>query len=323
MANIDVRKKVRVHIQLVEALQLENLKEIDFEVFFFWLAHLSKSHVDETEYILKLPELEQLTGHQYNLQEYVQSAKKLRKIDLVIDTEKEIIVDGLFNQAKFIKGTRSVRVTVSKEVKPYILDLTQNYQNHQLYSMLRLKSKHAKKLYMYLIQHRPKKGFARNTIESKPIEEFKRELGYINSETGKEMYEKFGHFNDRVLKTAKKEINSVADIKFSYTPKKWGRQVMWLDIDVENKNNEELIKLNEFNHSENYSLEEGLDKVNLKIELFERFKLTEKQAETAVNRLNHKMLENLLEEVKKAKPDNIGAYTVRAIYNEFGITLKP
>jgi plasmid replication initiation protein len=328
MANISLlNKQVRVHEQLSEALRQENLKGIELEITFFLFAKLSKSHKDDTVYYLNMAELERLTGNSYNLNEYIAAAKRLRDVQFTIDREKGILVTGLLHEADFLRGKGTVEVLISKKLKPYLLDLTQNYNKHQLFSMLRLKSKHSKIMYMYLCQYRPKKGFNRHSIDSKDLKKLKEELGFINPETGEEKYKKFGHFNDRVLKIAKEEINELTDIKFSYEKVKWGREVIALNINIENKNNEELIstKLEDFSEitDKDRSLEENLKELSDFERLTKIYELTEIQAKTVLRRLDRNMLFETLARVDEAKKNNqikksVGGFSVKAIQNDFG-----
>jgi plasmid replication initiation protein len=328
MANISLlQKQVRVHEQLSEALRQENLKEIELEITFFLFAKLSKSHKDDTTYRLNMAELENLTGHSYNLSEYIKAAKRLRNITFTVDREKGVLVTGLLHEADFLKGKGTVEVLVSKKLKPYLIDLTKNYTKHQLFSMLRLKSKHSKIIYMYLCQYRPKKGYVRQTIESKDLKKLKEKLGYINQETGEEKYKKYGEFNREVLKVAKKEINGLTDIKFSYTPVKWGREVVALTIDIENKSNEELIssKLEDFTQitDKNKSLEENLKELSDFEKLTTIYELTEHQAKEVMRKLDRKMLFDTLQRVDEAKKNNkikksVGGFSVQTIKNQFG-----
>lgn len=329
MANIDVKKEVRVHKQLAEALRTESLNEIELEGLFFLFAKISKSHKDDTVYYLKLDDLERLTGHSYNLSDYVSAFKRLRQITLTIDRGESILVSGVLNDADLVKGKRTVEVTISKKMKPYLLGLTNNYTKNQLFSILRLGSKNSKKLYLYLCQYRPKKGVVRHTIESLPVKELRDALGFIDHKTGKEQYGSFGNFNNRVLKKAKEEINTLTDIKFSYKTKKWGREVYWLDIAVENKSNDELIQLEDFSEltEKTDSFEQKKEKLNDFETLKTIYGLSEAQAKTALSRLDKKALWNKLGEVdeyvqklkeKGKNVKNLGALTNTFIYNEWG-----
>ncbi len=332
MSNIKLlTKKVRIHEYLSEALRQANMKEIEMELSMFLFAKMTKSHENVTVYHLNIKELQNLTGHSYNLNDYVRAAKRLREITFVIDREKSILVTGLINDADFIKGKGTVEVTISKKLKPYLMDLFLQWTEHQLFSMLNLKSKHSKKIYMYLCQNRPKSGYIRNTLEAINLKTFKEKTGYIDLETGEETYTNFGDFNKRVLKVAKKEINELTDIRFAYKPVKWGREVVALNIDIENKKNDEVIssKFEAFGimANQNKSLEENLQNISDFEKLTKIYELSEAQAKKVLRMLDRTMLFDELKKVDKAKKNNnikksVGGYSIRTIKNAFGLDLN-
>lgn len=100
MTKIDLRKKVRIHEELAEALSTMSIREIDFETLFFLLAKISKSHTDETVYNLSKVDFEALTGSEQNTTYYTNSFKRLRSITLEIETDKSILIDGLVSSAE-------------------------------------------------------------------------------------------------------------------------------------------------------------------------------------------------------------------------------
>lgn len=333
MANIDLRKKVRIHELLSEALSNFTLEEYDYEVMFYLLAKITKTHKDETVYLLNLKELDQLTGKEHNLTRFINSAKKLRSLTIVIEDSKKILIDGILSTAVFMKGKSTMEVSISKYMKPYLLELTQNYTEHQLYSIMRLKSKHAKKLYLYFNNHRPKKGVLRSIIEKQPIEKFKIELGYKNPETGEELQKKWNNFKNSVLDIAKEEINALTNIRIAYYTEKWGRETYWIEWHIENKNNTELIQLEQFNTnqitSDDKNLTENLQEVNDFVKLTKVYGLDDEQAKIALKRISRELLNEILaiidDQVEKKKAEgkkitNMGGYSVK-VFSSKGLDL--
>ncbi len=329
MANIDLRKKVRIHEALSETLSAMPLKELDFETLFFLLAKLSKSHKDETVYNLNIREFQELTGGEHNLYQYVDSFKRLRSYTFEIETDKSILVDGILQSAELMKGLGTVQVQLSSKMKPYLLSLTENYTEHQLYSIIKLKSKHSKRFYLYFCNHRPRSGVLRTVLEYQTIEEFKERLGYIDKETGRKLYEKTGHFIDRVLKVARDEINTCSNLRIAYKLKKWGREYNWIEWTIENKANEELIKLESFNQ---IGLGEGdfaqkIDEMAFIERLKEEYGLSDHQADKVAKMLDRTMLLNSLKKVDVAKENkkiktSLGGFTRKVLLTDFGTDLK-
>lgn len=329
MANIDLRKKIRIHEALSEVLSEVQLKELDYETLFFLFAKISKSHKDETVYNLNINELQQLTGEKPNLERYKNSIKRLRKITFEIETDEYVLIDGVLSSAKFIKGKGQMQVKISSDMKPFLLQLTQGYTEHQLYSIMRLRSKHAKKLYLFFCNHRPKNGVLRTVLEMQTIEDFKTQTGYINPETGEELYKNWHDFNKRVLKVAKEEINALSNIKIAYNTKKYGREVYWIEWHIENKNNQELIQLEQFNTnqlvSDDKSFQENMQEINDFAKLTTVYGLDERQAKIALKRISKELLNEILaiidDQVKKKKDKgeiirSMGAYSVKVFFDK-------
>jgi plasmid replication initiation protein len=329
MANIDLRKNVRIHEALSEVLSELNLKELDYETMFFLFAKISKSHKDEMVYNLDIKELEQLTGEQTNLFRYIDSVKRLRKITIEIETDEYVLIDGILSSAKFIKGKSTMQVKISSDMKPFLLDLVKNYTEHQLYSIMRLKSKHAKKLYLFFNNLRPKSGCIRTVLDMQTIEEFKIKTGYKDPETGEETYKTWHDFNKRVLEVAKEEINALSNIKIAYNTKKFGREVYWIEWHIENKDNRELIQLEQFNThqitSSDKDFKENLQEISDFAKLTKVYGLNEKQAEIALKRISRELLNEILtiidNQVKKKKDKgetitNMGGYSVKVFFDK-------
>ncbi len=329
MANIDLRKKVRVSDIFIETVNKFNLKQIDYENMFFVLAKLSKSHKDETVYRLNLKDFFQLTGDTPNLTRFIDSMTKLRSITFVINDDKRILIDGFLSSVEYLKGTSTVEVKVSSKMKPYLLNVVSDYSEHQLYSIMRLKSKHAKRLYLFFNGQRPTNGILRAVLEMQTIEEFKIKTGYKNPETGEEIHPKWSNFKNRVLDVAKKEINALSNIKIAYKTKKFGHETYWIEWYIENKNNTELIQLEQFNTnqitSSDKDFKENLQEISDFAKLTKVYGLDERQAKIALKRISKELLNEVLaiidDQVKKKKDNgeiirSMGAYSVKVFFDK-------
>ena len=330
---VDLSKNVRIHEALAEVFNKIQLKELSYEVMFFLFAKLSKSHEDETEYVLDMKQFQTLTGRQANLQEYKNAVRELRGLTLEIETDEYELIDGVLSSAKFMKGAGSMRVKISSDMKPYLLNLVNNYTAPQLFSMLRLNSKHAKKLYLYFYPKRPKKGLIRTVLEETSITQFKVDTGYIDSE-GKEFYKQWIHFKTRVLEVAKDEINAVSDIKVAYYPRKLGRGYYFIEWHIENKNNEEMIQLEEFD--QNKAIEANFDEKMKELDLTARLNLcglSSWQINKLLKKVDHEHLKNtflsktikgetLEKYVQAIQETKRGKYTVKAVIDQYDIDLN-
>lgn len=319
-------KRVRVLNPFVEQLIIQNFTQVELDLFFFLLGKLTKSHQDETVYTLKLEELANFAGHSYNLDNFVEAARQLRKKEIIINDDKRILIDGLLSSAEFMKGKRLVEITVSKKMKPFLIGLTYNYTSVQLFSLVKLKSVYAKRIYLYFTHpdRKPKKGIVRANFHF-TIKDFKSEIGLIN-DAGQEMFTRISDFKRKVLVPAKEQINEWSDIKLQYKMTKFGREFFYIDWDIERNDNKHLLP----EYEQPIQLElpeetftESIEKLSIKANLIEQFKVREDLAEKTARMIDSKMLHDMLKgvsiEAKKGTIKDIGAYTAGIIYNKWGL----
>jgi len=323
---IDLAKKARVRNDLAETLPKYDFSKVELDIFFYLLSKITKDHTDETTYILDAKKLIELTDTQYNLPEYVEAAKALRNKTLVIEDEESILVDGLLSNVRFIKGKGVVVVKISSDMKPFILNLTANYTALQLFSLLKLKSKYSKRFYIFLSRHKPLKGIVRSHLEY-TIEDFKKQLGLINDD-GKELFKQIFDFKTKVLDVAKEQINDFSDLRVQYKLRKLGREYFYIDWDIENKDNLNLIPSYDDGIKaidKDTTFKESIDKTKNLVVLVDHFKLSKAQAEKVLKILQPAALNEVLTEIneyiKKGTVKDRGAYTVKSIKDKFGIKL--
>ena len=177
---------------------------------------------------------------------------------------------------EYVKATASIRVSISSEIIPYIIELKEKFTQFRLENILYLRSAHAIKLYQILAQYKTAKK------RDITVRELRNMLG-INEEKS---YEQFGHIKERILEISKREINEKTDLIISYSLVKQSRKVVAIKFKITQKPNQETQAKKEF---EKYILQlpdtdslktlfqvYGFDQASVRIE-FQKF-LTEKVA---------------------------------------------
>jgi plasmid replication initiation protein len=300
------------------------LTACQLDIYFYLLSILRKNDEPEKFYDIYVTQIEELTGRKWNYQQLRESTKDLLgKVIEFDDLEGNFCQTSLISSAKYIKKTGCVRVTVSYLIRPLLWDLKQQYTSFQLYCALAMTSKFAKRIYLLCSEW--KNNLVENgaTAVSKTytIDELRYILG-LSDPTGKEpdQYKQWGEFKENVLEISKKQINQYSDLKINYRVQKQGRSYQLIQFSISQNNDHQLII--DFNQED---LKERIELTNRKVYLVEKYKLSDKQANTVVRRLEVMAVKDLLDEVNKAndagKVKNIGAYTVAAIKNQFGIEL--
>ena len=201
----------------------------EMDIVFFLLSKLSKSDKPGTLYQLRVRELEQLTGREWNYGRLFESTEQLRSRGYVINGEK---VDersgnvtptklqvGLLASAEYITGQGTIELEISEKIRPYLIDLKNNFTSYKLQAALSLTSKYAKRIYQLASQWK-------DLGESKTytLDELK-EMLYLKDPKDREpeQYTRISSLQAKVLDVAVDQINQHTDLRISYELKKKGR----------------------------------------------------------------------------------------------------
>ena len=129
----------------------------------------------------------------------------------------------------------TIEIKLDRDMKPYLLQLQENFTQYELAYTLRFKSKYSIRLYEYIQSiHYDKLKEYQKTIS---VEELKKVLGA-------DTYKLFKDFNTRVLKTAIKEINETSEKQIKVEHIKENKKVVALKLIIKNKEIIETFLLN-------------------------------------------------------------------------------
>jgi plasmid replication initiation protein len=196
--------------------------EMQLDIFLYLLSSLRKDQPDGV-YEISVGEMSKLTGKKYNYQQLRLATEGMgsRMFEIPNETDKK----GrqvwrqvwMFDRVDYVHGTGIIEIEFTRTIQPYLFDLKANFTSFQLYSALRLGSKHAKRIYTLCSQWKDK-----GQTPEYVIEEFKRTIGLINDKGDME-YAEITMFKKFVLDIAVKQINEHTDLEIGYTLRKRGR----------------------------------------------------------------------------------------------------
>lgn len=212
--------QVRQHNAITNARY--EYSEMQLDIFLYLLSSLRKDQPDGV-YEISVGEMSKLTGKKYNYQQLRLATEGMgsRMFEIPNETDKK----GrqvwrqmwTFDRVDYIHGTGIIEIEFTRTIQPYLFDLKANFTSFQLYSALRLGSKHAKRIYALCSQWKDK-----GQTPEYVIEEFKRTIGLINDKGNME-YAEITMFKKFVLDIAVKQINEHTDLEIGYTLRKRGR----------------------------------------------------------------------------------------------------
>lgn len=217
---MDNQIQVRQHNAITNARY--DYSELQMDVFLYLLTNLKKGQSDGV-YEVSVLEMAKLTGKKYNYQQLRLATEGMgsRMFEVPDETDakgrKVYRQMWMFERVDYVTNTGVIEVQFTRTIQPYLFDLKSTFTSFELYSALRLNSKHAKRIYALCSQWKDKEATPKYSIE-----EFKRMVGLINAK-GEEEYTEITMFKKRVLDEAVKQINEYTDLQIGYTLEKKGR----------------------------------------------------------------------------------------------------
>ena len=215
--------QVRQHNVITNARH--ELSAVQLDIYFMLLSKLKPS--DNSRYEIGVKEIEDLTGRQWNYQQLKDAT--LGMIGKVFEIEEEdgLLQVALMSSAKYLKGQGRIQLTIAEELKPYLVDLKNNFTSFQLFCVLSMTSKYAKWMY---VQFSRWKDIGYLSYE---LEQLKYRLN-LKDPKGKlpEQYKQWGQFKDNVLEPAIKQINEFSDLRVSYETEKKGKSIYKINFIV-------------------------------------------------------------------------------------------
>ncbi len=180
----------------------------DFETYDFDLKELCKICGIET--------------HGQNYQNFKNSIESLASKVFWIETEDTERTCHWIEKAIIHKNDTRVSIRFDKDLKPYLLQLRNNFTIYQLENILLMKSKYSIRLYELL------KSYLYYGEYIADLETLKKQLQSAG-------YKRFNNFRLYVLEVATKEINQFTDLKVSYEPIREGRSVSYIRFYIKSK----------------------------------------------------------------------------------------
>ena len=159
-----------------------------------------------------------------NYEQIRDTARRLRKKEIIIDTDKFEYITGWFSSVTFVKDDGNITIKFDDDLVPYLLKLKNRFTRYELKNVLSMKSAYSIRLYELLKQYESIKKREIN------LDKLKECLGME-----KDMYSRFYDLERRVLKVAKKEINKNTDLNIDYEKIKTGRKITSVLFRIEPK----------------------------------------------------------------------------------------
>ena len=124
------------------------------------------------------------------------------------------------SSAEYRAGRGEIELCFDPKLKPYLLELKERFTSYQLRNVIKLRSQYSVRFYELLKQYEPvgKRSFDLDGLRTV-------------LRMGDEL-KKWNDFKRKALEPAKRELSKKTDICFSYTIRKRGRAVAFVDFEI-------------------------------------------------------------------------------------------
>lgn len=208
----------------------------EMDIVFYLLSLLRKEDRIGTFYRVKVMELQNLTGRQWNYQQFLEATSTLRTREYVFEDGKRLLQVGLLASAEYLKGEGVIELEISEKMRPYLIDLKRNFTSFRLQAAFSLSSKYAKRIYQIASQWKDK---TETRVFS--LHDFKIMLALKDPKgVEPEQYSKVSMFQKYVLDVAVKQINQHTDLNIDYKLLKKGRSFESIQFSINQQQPQQL-----------------------------------------------------------------------------------
>ena len=230
-----------------------NLSLQQQKIVLYLISQITPYDEDFKLYEFSIAEFCRVCGIDYtsgkNYTDLKQAIKEIADKSLWITIEDEETLLRWIEKPYLNKNSGTIKIRLDEDMKPFLLQLKQNFTQYELLWTLHFRSKYTIRLYELI-----------KSIHFHELESYTREFGLdeLRRMLGAEKYTTYQTFKSRVLLPAVNEINAYSDKNVEYEPIKSGKAVVRIAFTISTKDAMERIKL-----QSDIEREFGLDQMTL------------------------------------------------------------
>lgn len=205
------RNVIKQDYHLVNAKYKLNTSEIKFILSV--LSQIDTDDAELKEYEIKVSDLETRLQSKQNETHLKQFAKKILSKPLEVPTNDGWIVFNWFEHIEYVRGHSKFKVSISKKLKPYLLELKERFVKYNLSYILPLTSNYSIRIYQLLKEYEKLTRRTFTVLELQELLQVPKSLMV------------YADFKRKVLQIAEKELIENCDIFFEFEEIKQGRKI--------------------------------------------------------------------------------------------------
>ena len=155
----------------------------------------------------------------YFYTEFIKMIDRFDEQSFWVDTKEELYKFRWFNDTTYVKGAGKVHLYLSRHLKDYLIGLTSNFTQYELYNVMALHSKYAIRLFEIF------KSYEYQHYKVFDIDDIKHLLYADN-------YKNYKDFRIRVIEPAIREIKEFTELDVAYEPIFKGKKVVQIAFKI-------------------------------------------------------------------------------------------
>jgi len=194
------------------------LSAAQLDLYFMMLSLIRENDETDKVYEISVREIESITGRMWQYNQLLNATEGMIGKVFRIDQHDGVLQVAMLSSAKYVKGKGKIELSIDPKLRPYLIDIKNNFTSFQLHCVLSLSSKYAKWMYLQFSRWKDV-GYVSFEIEELRL------LMNLKDPNGKlpEQYPQWGEFKANVIDVSIKQINESTDLKISYELEKKGR----------------------------------------------------------------------------------------------------
>lgn len=217
--------------KLIDARHDVALTAREQKIILTMVSMIQPTDEDFRKYTIPIKEFSEMLGLEGKAKydDIKEIAQRLQKKSVYIQEEKGFVVTNWVSSQRYIEGEGKIELAFSPELKPYLLQLKNQFTSYRLSNILSLKSAYSIRLYELIKkwQHLGKWECSVNHL--------KLHMGATTS-----TFDRYNLFKVRVLELAIKELNEKTDINISFEEIKKGRKIEIISFKIYQNPEKEL-----------------------------------------------------------------------------------
>lgn len=215
MCNTMVKNKIcRFNNKLVEAkMDLQTAEEL--KLFSVVVSQINMEDEDFVSYEVYVEQIEKLSGKKKNEKQIRLLAERMLKKTIFINEATGWVGYAIFNKIRYVRGQRKLEVSFHPDLKPYLLNIKNNFTKAKLQHIVHLSSGYAIRLFLLVKQYQQ--------IGKREIQ-----LAHLHEllQTPSSYRRNFADFYKRVIMPSVEEINGKTDMHIQeVSTKKTGKKI--------------------------------------------------------------------------------------------------